>query len=263
MTASPETPVGSRRSIWEATVSAQPAGSFGPFGSWAARLGTASLCLEWPAPAGNTPLGPGPFPNVPMLALNGGFDLRTPAANAAGIVRQFPQGHLIVVPGVGHSVITADFSFCAARAVRDWIQGAALPATAECRRVPPWVKTLAAFPTKAPAKMAASTVGVAAKTVREAEAAWLQALLAPSRIAPAGIYGGRLVSRGGDGFTLTRYSVVPGVAVSGRINAKIGAPTVFTGTVRVSGPKAAAGSLRISRTTLSGTLGGRRVSARL
>ncbi len=260
---SPDTPVAARQAIWDNAVAGQPAGSFGPFGSWAARLGTASLCLEWPSPAGSTPLGAGPFPNVPMVAVNGGFDLRTPVANAAAIVSQFPQGHLIVVPGVGHSVLTTDFSSCSQRAVRAWMLGSTLPAVAECQRVPAWVKTLTTFPKAAPPKTPTSTLAVAAKTVHEAEAAWLQTLFSQVPIAPAGLYGGKLVARGGEGFTLTRYSVAPGVLVSGKVNATIGAPSVFTGTVRVSGPKAVAGTLRITRTTLSGTLGGRRVSARL
>ena len=43
-----------------------------------------------------------------MLALSGTFDMRTPTANAASVVSQFPQGHLLVVPGIGHSVLTTD-----------------------------------------------------------------------------------------------------------------------------------------------------------
>jgi pimeloyl-ACP methyl ester carboxylesterase len=258
---SPDTPVEARAAAWNAAVAAQPAGSFGPFGSWAARMGTASLCLEWPTPAGNTPLGPGPFPNVPVLVVNGGYDLRTPVANAVAVARQFPQSRLIVVPGVGHSVVTADFSFCAARAIREWIQGAALPASAECPRAPALVKTLTAFP-RTSARTAQATLTVAVKAVREAEASWLQVLFASSPVSPAGLYGGRLASSAGTGFTLTRYTVAPGVYVSGRIKAKIDAPITFSGTVRVSGPKAVTGTLRVTSTTLAGTLGGRRVSAR-
>jgi pimeloyl-ACP methyl ester carboxylesterase len=258
---SPDTPVDARASAWNEAVAAQPAGSFGPFGTWAARMGTASLCLDWPSPAGNTPLGPGPFPNVPVLIVNGGYDLRTPVANAVAVARQFPQSHLIVVPGVGHSVLTADFSFCAAQAVRQWIQGASLPASAECPRTPALVKTLTAFP-RTSARTTRMTLAVAVKTVREAEATWLQALFASSPITPVGLYGGKLASSSaGDGFTLTGYSVAPGISISGRIKAKIDAPIMFTGTVQVSGPRAVAGTLRITRTTVSGTLGGRRVSA--
>jgi pimeloyl-ACP methyl ester carboxylesterase len=260
---SPETPVAARPALWDAAVAAQPAGAFGPFGRWAARLGTAALCLEWPSPAGSTPLGPGPFPNVPLLALNGGYDLRTPVANAADIVSQFPQGHLIVVPGVGHSVFTADVSDCAQDTVRRWIRGAGLPRAAACPRVPAFVKTLTAFPKAASArKTAAATTAVAAKTVREAEAAWLQVILATTSFTPAGLYGGKLTPRG-DGFLLTRYSVVPGVAVSGKLLATGPVPLRLSGTIRVAGPKAVAGTLRVSRTRLSGTIGGRRVSAGL
>jgi pimeloyl-ACP methyl ester carboxylesterase len=257
---SPDTPVTARQSVWNAAVAAQPAGSFGPFGSWAARIGTASLCLEWPSPSGNTPLGPGPFPNVPVLIVNGGYDMRTPVANAVAVARQFPQSHLIVVPGVGHSVLTADFSFCAAQVVRQWIQGASLPASAQCPRTPALVKTLTAFP-RATARNARATLAVAVKAVREAEATWLQALFASTSISPVGLYGGKVTGASGDGFRLTGYSVAPGISVSGKINAKIDAPITFSGTVRVSGPKAVAGTLRITRTKISGTLGGRPVSA--
>jgi pimeloyl-ACP methyl ester carboxylesterase len=258
---SPDTPVAQRAGLWEAAVAGQPSGTFGPFGNWAARMGTASLCLEWPSPSGNTPLGPGPFPDVPVLLVNGGYDLRTPVVNAVAIARQFPQSHLIVVPGVGHSVLTADFSFCAARAVRQWILGAALPASAECPRGPALVRTLTAFP-RASVRSAQATLTVAVKAVREAEASWLQVLFSSSPFSPAGLYGGRLVSSASSGFTLKSYSVAPGVLVSGRITAKIDAPIAFTGRVRVSGPKAVRGTLRVTSTTLSGTLGGRRVSAR-
>ena len=257
---SPATPVAARPALWDAAVAAQPAGAFGPFGKWAARIGWASLCLEWPSPAGNTPLGPGPFPNVPLLALAGGYDLRTPVANAAAIVSQFPQGHLIVIPGVGHSVFTADVSDCAKNTIRLWIRGGVLPRAGACPRVPAFVKTLTAFP-KAARKTPESTVAVAAKTVREAEAAWLQAALSPTLFAPAGLYGGKVVSRGA-GFTLARYTVAPGVVVSGKLDVTGPIPLGLTGTVRVSGSNAVAGTLRVTRTTVSGTLSGRRVSAR-
>jgi pimeloyl-ACP methyl ester carboxylesterase len=259
---SPDTPVEARTAIWDAAVAGLPARALGPFGSWAARMGTASLCLRWPSPAGNTPLGPGPFPNVPVLIVNGGYDLRTPVANAVAIARQFPQSHLIVVPGVGHSVLTADISFCAARAVRQWIQGAALPASAACPRPPAFVKTLTAFP-RTSARTAQATLTVAVKAVREAEASWLQVLLASTPLTPAGLYGGRLVPSTGLAFTLKGYSVAPGILLSGRITAKVSTSFAFTGTVRVSGPRAVAGTLRVTPTRIAGTLGGRPVSTRL
>ncbi len=112
-----------------------PPGAFGPFGPWAAQLGNADFCLGWPSPSGGAALGTGPLPNVPMLAVSGGFDLRTPTANAVSVVARFPQGKLLVVPGVGHSTLTADFSGCAV---------AGRPHLDDRRRAPERVPALAA-----------------------------------------------------------------------------------------------------------------------
>ena len=107
-----------RQQALSAAVAALPAGSTGPFGSWATAIGSATYCVSWPSPAGNAPIAAGPLPDVPVLALSGTFDMRTPTANAASVVSQFPQGHLLVVPGVGHSVLTTDPSNCTSNAVR-------------------------------------------------------------------------------------------------------------------------------------------------
>src|SRR5919201_2231479 len=97
----PSTPPAQRRSIMDAAIAALPAGAFGPFGNWSARLGNAFFCEQWPSPAGNTPVGPGPLPNVPVFIVNGGFDMRTPVSNALTVADLFPQSQLLVVPGVG------------------------------------------------------------------------------------------------------------------------------------------------------------------
>lgn len=191
----PAAPASERPSAIAGAVAASPSGSFGPFGNWSSRLGTAFFCQLWPAPAGNTPLAAGPFPNVPMLAISGGFDLRTPTANAQSIVGQFPLGHLLVVPGVGHSVLTADYSFCSQRAVRNWILIGVVRAS--CPRVPSLVKVVGALPRSA-RRSPAATVGVVATAIHEAEATFLQVEFSSKAIAPAGLYGGRLaLSSGG------------------------------------------------------------------
>ena len=83
-----------------AAITALPAGALGPFGPWATELGTAAFCLKWPSPAVATPpLGAGPLPDVPVLALSGGYDMRTPTSSAAAVIRLFPHGNLLVVPG--------------------------------------------------------------------------------------------------------------------------------------------------------------------
>ena len=140
----PDTPVGARAALEQSAIAALPPGAFGPFGLWAARFGNADFCLGWPSPSGGAALGPGPLPNVPVLAVSGGFDMRTPTAGAASVVSLFPQGKLLVVPGVGHSTVTADFSGCAAKAVHTWMTGGAPPS--ECPRSKPLVAPVPALP---------------------------------------------------------------------------------------------------------------------
>jgi pimeloyl-ACP methyl ester carboxylesterase len=254
----PDTPVADRRTILQATVNALPAGTFGPFGNWAIQFGNADFCLGWPSPAGGATLGPGPLPNVPVLAVSGGFDMRTPTASAVSVLAGFPQGRLLVVPGVGHSTVTADPSGCAARAVRSWMLDGTVPA--ECTRSKPLVAPIPALPAPGPttpthAASALQTYAIASKTVQEAEAAWLMAAPAPV----AGIFGGKLLAAS-RGFTLVRYSIAHGVWLSGKLRiGKAGLPLVFEGAVTVGGPAASAGVLGLSGTSLRGTLGGRLV----
>jgi pimeloyl-ACP methyl ester carboxylesterase len=261
---SPNTPPSGRRAVIDTAVANLPAGSLGPFGNWAARLGTAYFCEQWPTPAGNTPLAPGPLPNVPMIAINGGFDMRTPVANAAFVADQFPQGKLLIVNGVGHSVIGSDVSTCSWGYVRQWILGTLnAPDRAECsRRVQPIAKVVTAFPRRPARRTAAQTLAVVGKTVREAEATFW---FGPERFTARGLFGGKLVnSNNGRAFTLTRYSLAPGVLVSGRLAlVDIGPPSTYRGTVRVSGSAAVAGTLTIAKNgRVTGRLGGRRVSGR-
>jgi pimeloyl-ACP methyl ester carboxylesterase len=260
---SPDTPPTARRSAIQSALAALPRSTFAPFGDWAARLGLAFFCEQWPTPAGNTPVGPGPLPDVPALVLNGGFDIRTPVSNAVTVVDLFPHGQLIVVPGVGHSVTTSDFSGCSYNAVRQWILGTLnAPPRAECPRVAPLIKVLGAFPRRPARPTAATTLATVGKTLREAQATWLQL---GSISTARGLFGGKLVSaQNAARFTLTRFSLAPGVLVSGRITlADIGPPITFKGTVRVTGSAAVAGRLTINKAgRITGTLGGRRISGR-
>ena len=235
------TPPPARQAIMDAAVAGLPPGSLSGFG--------------------NATLAPGPLPDVPVLALNGGIDLRTPTVNALDVVSDFPQGRLIEVPGVGHSVTGADASLCSQNAVRRWMTGTLVaPNRYACPRVLPIVKVLGAFsprPSKASVK---STLVVAAKTLREAEAAWWQ--LPADATTMHGLYGGKLVRlpNNGDGFTLTKYVLTPGVSISGKIEfAELGPPSTYKGSIKVSGPRAVAGTLTISKNSVSGRLGGRSV----
>jgi hypothetical protein len=196
---------------------------------------------------------------VPVLALSGGFDLRTPTAGAQAVVSAFPQGQLLVVPGVGHSVVSSDVSFCAAQAVHDWMRGAAR--VGPCPRVPYVVPPLAAFPRATSRRNdPLATYALAAKTVREAEAAWV---LTNGRSAAAGLAGGRLVPDGSDAFRLVGYALAPGVVLGGLLQVEQGESSTlqFRGSLTVAGSSAAAGTLLVSGSRLTGRFGGRTVGS--
>ncbi|MGH2934945.1 MAG: alpha/beta hydrolase [Gaiellaceae bacterium] len=249
-----------RAAMLQQALAALPAGSFGPFGTWASGLGNAGLCVDWPTPAGGATLSVNPYPNVPVLALSGGYDMRTPTSNAQAVVGQFPQGHLLVVPGVGHSVTTADFSGCAELAVRDFMLGS--PVASSCPRPKSLVAPLAAYPGATPPKhlSPAATYAAVAKTLREAEAAWL--MMNPSRPV-AGLTSGRLKPAGSQGFALSGYGIAPGVAISGSVKVSRDSrlPYTFDGAITVSGRAASPGVLGLVKNSLRGTLGGKVVGS--
>ena len=250
----PDTPIGDRQGILDAAVAALPAGTFGPFGRWAYRFGNADFCVGWPSPSGGAPLESGPLPDVPMLAVSGGFDMRTPTEGAVSVVSRFPHGQLVTVPGVGHSTVTADPSGCALQAVRLWMTGGS-PAS-QCPRSAPLLRPIPALPAPTVPKRpwsAASTYTIASKTIAEAEASWL---LAPSPVVP-GLYGGKLSAAQRE-FTLTGYSIAPGVTLTGKLRlTSTNLPLGFQGTLTVGGRSAATGILGVNGTSVRGTLGGR------
>jgi pimeloyl-ACP methyl ester carboxylesterase len=263
----PETPSSARPALLRAAIAALPPGSLGPFGRWAADLGNASFCVGWPSPAGGVPIGAGPLPDVPVLVLSGGLDLRTPTAGGRSVAARFPQGHLVVVPGVGHSVLTADPSLCSIRVVRDWLDGKPVPES--CPRAQPLLSPLAAFPRpgSVPANQVVGprqTLDLVAKAVRDAEDVWLLTALAGRRTNVGGLYGGRLSEPSDRELDLRRYSIAPGIAVSGKLQLVAGQlPIGFTGQVAVDGASASPGSLTLSNERLAGVLGGTRLGATL
>jgi pimeloyl-ACP methyl ester carboxylesterase len=268
---SPTTPLSERPALVSAAVNALAPGATGPFGKWATDIGPAALCLRWPPQPAGRPLGTGPLPNVPVLVLTGSRDLRTPTAVAAAVAARFPHGRLLVVPGVGHDALDADLSTCASNAVKTWLAGGTPPT--RCGRVPPLLAPLAAFPRSVAALRPAGapglrgrTIAAVSRTVREAAASWGIAVtgFASAPRALTGPFGGT-IRVAGAGFTLSRYSAVPGVDVSGKLT--LDRPTSgslfplrFAGSVRVAGAKAAHGTLRVTRTRLAGKLAGRAVS---
>jgi hypothetical protein len=202
------------------------------------------------------------LPNVPVLAVSGGFDMRTPTAGAQSVVSRFPQGQLLVVPGIGHSTVTADFSGCAARAVHSWMTGGAVPT--QCARPKALVSPVPTLPPPGSARPAhaatpVQTLAIVTKTVREAEAAWLMTAGVSGSTSPVpGVFGGRLVATSPLSFKLVGYSVARSVTVSGTIRiTKVGPPLDFQGLVTVAGAGASGGVLGLRGGVLRGTLGGK------
>jgi pimeloyl-ACP methyl ester carboxylesterase len=75
--------------------------------------GLVALCKFWMAAPDGAPLVAGGLPEVPTLILTGQDDLRTPAEDAFVLAAASPRAQLLVVPDIGHSVMTD--SACALR----------------------------------------------------------------------------------------------------------------------------------------------------
>src|SRR5207302_8804536 len=138
------------------------------------------------------------------------------------------------------------------------------PPPPACKRGPPFIAPLAAFPasvaalqpTGAPG-LRGRTIAAVSRTVREAAATRGIAVtgFASAPRSLAGPFGGR-IAVSGLSFSLTRYSVVPGLEVTGRLDLDRPAsgsvfPLRFVGSVKVGGAKAAPGSLHVGRSKLS------------
>jgi len=266
----PTDPTQTRLTDFENAVLGLPAGSTGLLGSWAILDSAAVGCIFWPSPSGGAALGAGPLPNVPALVLSGDRDIRTPTSSAVAIASMFPQGHVLLVPGSGHSVLGR--SACAASAVRSWLTGATPPST--CPRiavgVPPlarWRHSVAATP-PAPhvAGLPGRTLAALVDTLHDAEDAWLLGRQSTTTI--RGLVGGTMTPDSVKTLHLKGYSSVGGLAVTGTIVLKLdtnGQPivplTAASGTITVTGSGASHGVLEAAGNLLTGTLGGRKISS--
>ena len=259
-----------RRSALDAAIAALPPDAAGAFGTWALQSLRPFPCVDWPAPSGGVSYGPGPLPNVPVLALAGDRDIRTPVPYAVAMAARFPQGRVLVLPGGGHSVL--NHSPCVATAVRNWLNGAVPPATCKTFSlyVPPvgaWRKSVAATPPAARVPgLAGRTLAALLQTIHDAEDNWL--LLRRSTETVTGLVGGRLTADAAGVIRLQNYSSVPGLTLSGNIELRMdpyGDPvvplTVRYGQLTVAGSGAARGRVQLSGNRLTATLARRKVAA--
>lgn len=253
----PGTPIAKRGALLKAAVAALPKGSFGPFDTWASTLGNADACITWPGRSVPDASKPASYPNVPVLAVSGALDLRSPTAEARVALRRFPRGHLLVVANSGHSALTSPGSPCLRAAVGRWLAGASVPSRCGGPRALPPV----AFPSDtAPTGAGAETLATVASTLHEAEAILLFAY--DEGKAVAGLATGKLTT-GAGGATLIGYADTPGIALSGTVNARTDEyPVGFSGVVRVKDRAGTTiGELAVNRDSIDGTLQGAPVVA--
>jgi hypothetical protein len=217
-------------------------------------------CLRWPALPVAPALGSGPLPDVPVLVLEGREDLRTPLEVGARLAARFPHATLFAVPKTAHAVLGRGAP-CAGTVLARWFAGKAIGnPCAKARRT-------VAVRAKLPARLGAvgpapGTRGAPGRTLaaglltledlyREYDA--IGFLL--DHPAGGGLRGGLYRARGSK-LRLARFTLVPGVRVSGTIGTD-----KPVGRLRVAGKAAAKGTLAISRRgKVSGRLDGKRVS---
>ena len=104
----PAEPSSQRAKTLGALAAAAPQSAFYPFDrATATGNGLARGCIAWPAtspPAVPDGSATARLPSVPVLLLAGERDLSTPLAWARAEAATAPEGHLLEVPGAGHSV---------------------------------------------------------------------------------------------------------------------------------------------------------------
>ncbi|HEX5619605.1 MAG TPA: alpha/beta fold hydrolase [Solirubrobacteraceae bacterium] len=271
----PAAPPDQRMAQARATVAALPAGAFAPFDAETAlESDVLALCERWPdARAATT--GARPLPDVPVLLLSGSQDLRTPTEDARRVAALFPRARALTVRRVGHSVLATDLSGCAVAATGRFLAGRRVMRTcaAPGAQLAPTPRDPASLQAVRPAGGAGGRPGRTFAAVRlayqDALRAFFDGLLAAGasdldaflsfRYAAGGLRAGRSVFT----FSNARFSrlvYVPGVTISGRLRSLAILPD---GALRVSGPAAARGTLRVRNGRASGVLGGRRVRGTL
>jgi pimeloyl-ACP methyl ester carboxylesterase len=222
-------------------------------------------CAFWPyATPAPAPVQT-PLPSVPTLILSGVEDLRTPTANAREVAALIPGSHLLVVPGVGHSVLGSDFSGCASRALQALFKPRPIkPCTGGSQLL-----NLLGLAPLAPAHLSEvapargyrglpgrtlRAVGLTlADLMRQETVHALDGLILEGDLRVGGLRSG-WASATSRALTLRDYSYVPGVTVSGKI-------ANHQAVLRIGGSAGAHGTLRLrAHQTLAGTLGNRRVS---
>jgi pimeloyl-ACP methyl ester carboxylesterase len=258
-------PAATRLAEATGALNALPSTDFYPFDA-ATALGNSLLeaCDGWPD-ASAASVVPGVLPNVPTLILSGAQDLRTPTSNARQVAALIPDAQLLVVPYTGHSVIGSDFGNCAALAVSAFFAGAAVQpcvASPDPFAPTPLTPTKLAYVHPVPGLSGKPSLTLTAvlDTIIDLNRQVVGATLQADAQLPSGSSFGGL--RGGyaklspSRLTLTRFTFIPGVELSGTFPVKKG--QLQTATVRITGSSGSDGTVRVGAgKQVTGDLGGK------
>ncbi|MGZ8612033.1 MAG: alpha/beta fold hydrolase [Actinomycetota bacterium] len=281
-------PVAERRRQLEGAIEALAPDAFAPFPRdvWLDMLWEDQLvhgCLRWPAlgPGDATMPTTGPHSDVPVLVLDGEFDITTPLANASAAAAAWPNATFVPVANEIHISALYDYERCASRIVRRFVRTHDAGDTS-CASETPTINVVESFPERvADAPQARPGFKMDASTHRDRRVAWA----AVQTVADAfnrwwnETFAGGVGLRGGtfevDGrfysfarplvLTLDEARFVTDVAVSGTVVWRRLA-AVSVGRLHVEAP-GITGTLWIrfgtdrrgDVTTIFGTLGGRRL----
>jgi hypothetical protein len=239
-----------------------PPTEFAPFDrSTALSSDIVEACLGWRNATAAPPAPIGTLPAVPTLILSGSGDLRTPLEDAKATAARLPlTPQIVVVPWVGHSVLTSELAQegCAAHALAAFFAAAVIPGctTQEApislaRRAPDGFAAQRTFGTLR--GRLGRTVGAAIDTLTDVRREVLYEKMegeTPTRV--GGLRGGS-ASVSSTGLELHRVRYLPRVEVSGS------APGGGTTTLRIRGGGALPGTVTVSADMrrVSGRLGGR------
>jgi pimeloyl-ACP methyl ester carboxylesterase len=95
------------------------------------------FCLKYPRPRFSSKLRPpyhGPFPDVPMLMLNGDIDLQSPLESAERAKKHWPNSVFLTIKDAPH--VTLSTSECALRTALGFLQNPVLPDPRTCDSEP-------------------------------------------------------------------------------------------------------------------------------
>lgn len=223
-----------------------------------------NLCSRWPASRRAPRPPPGPLPDVPALVVSGQDDLRTPLEGATKLAALLPRASVVSVPGTGHSVLGSDLTGCSERALGAFFAGRKVAAA--CRRARggtirpdgPIPSSFAELKPAAVSGVRGRTVSAAALTIFDVLEQSADALLSDpfGLIRGGGLRGGRFFETRSS-IRLQNVVYVPGVVVTGEVEEG------GTATVRISGVRAARGTLRFRGNRVQGVLGARRIRGRI